>query len=101
MQIQRPLLPQSLPHICKLCDNCSIQMAQFQVPHAQSVTDTHNATHVLSQAMGFFVVGWLPSLLLIVWQGGILPLGLYLLVQVCVLLHSCSTVQLLYCIAVP
>ena len=31
-----------------------------------------------------FVVGWLPSLLLNLWQSMILPLTMYLLNQVCV-----------------
>lgn len=38
--------------------------------------------HVAAQALSFVVVGWLPSLLLMLWQGMVLPLTMYLLVQV-------------------
>ncbi len=36
----------------------------------------------LSRLLGLVVVGWAPALLLIVWQGGILPTLIYVLTQV-------------------
>jgi hypothetical protein len=37
---------------------------------------------VVAKLLNMFVVGWGPSLLVVVWQGGILPLCLYLCTQV-------------------
>jgi hypothetical protein len=38
----------------------------------------------IARLLNMFVVGWGPALLVVLWQGGLLPLCLYLFTQVCV-----------------
>jgi hypothetical protein len=48
----------------------------------------------VAKLIRLFVVGWAPALLLVVWQGGLLPLFIYLLTQA----RGCVAVMLLQCL---